>query len=339
MFEDRTYETLLEESLALITSDIDKQEGSLIRTAIAPAIYKLSELYIQLDNFIDLVFGDTAVGEYLDRVVSDYGLERKQATNSIREVTTSGVISLDTRWSINETTYKITSKINDNLYHATCEQSGEIGNLYDGILEPLDFVGEVTATLSGIVTNGTEIESDENLRSRFLDYLQKPSASGNANNYRQWALEVAGVGDAKVFPIWNGNGTVKVLVVDSDKDIDVTLPATVYNHIESVRPIGAIVTVESPAAKTITISATVNLDGTKTLTEVKLSFDNSILNYLKSTIFTTYNLSYAKIGSLLLDTQGVQDYTNLLVNGAMSNVAILDTEIPTMGITTLTEGV
>lgn len=337
MFEDRTYENLLDEALALITDDVDKQEGSVIRTAISPCIYKLAETYILLDNFIDIVTGDTATGEYLDRVVKDYGIVRKSATYSIRKVTTTVPVTIGTRWSLNDTTYKITELMETNVYKAMCEQTGTIGNTYSGALEPIDFVGEVVATLTDIITPGEEIETDDNLRSRFYAQVQAPSTSGNNEHYKKWALEVPGCGNAKVFPLWNGNGTVKILVVDENMAIDSTLPTTVATYIETVRPIGATVTVESPISKTISVTANVVLDGTKLLSDVQGAFTSALSSYLKEIVFDSYSVSYAKVGSLLFATDGVSDYNTMLINGATSNVSLASTEMPIIGTITLTE--
>ncbi len=337
MFEDRTYETLMKEALSIITSDIDKQEGSLIMTALSPCIYKLAETYVQLDALIDLVSGDTATGEYLDRVVSDYGITRKSPTYAYRKVITSGEVEISKRWSLNETTYEIIELLSTNVYKAKCEQLGSIGNIYSGILEPIDFVNGVTATLSEIITSGEDTETDDNLRLRFYNKVRTPGTSGNADHYKQWALEVSGCGDAKVFPLANGHGTVKILVVDENMEIDTNLPATVAQYVETVRPIGATVTVESPGSKAINITANIRLDGSEILANVKEAFTTTVTSYLKETVFDIYSVSYAKIGSILLSTSGVQDYDSLLVNAGTANITIADSEMAMIGTITLSE--
>lgn len=337
MFGDMTYENLMADMLSRVTSDVDKREGSVIYDALAPCAYYLAQTYFNLNNFLDLVSGDTAVGEYLDRVVADYGLTRKVATYAVRKITTTGPVDVGTRWGLNGTTYEVTALLSTNVYSATCEQAGDIGNLYSGTLENIDNVSGVTATLTDIITSGDDEETDDNLRSRFYAQVKAPSTSGNADHYKKWALEVANVGDAKVFPLWDGAGTVKVLVVDSSMTIDATLPATVAAYIETVRPIGAMVTVASPTSKTIGVTANVNLDGSKTLAEVETAFKASLVTYLKDMIFDTYSVSYAKIGSLLLTTAGVEDYNTLLVNSGTANITISDTEMPLAGTVVLTE--
>lgn len=337
MFEDMTYENILDDMLSRVDNDVDKREGSIIYDALAPAAYKLAETYFLLNNFIDLVSGDTAVGEYLDRVVNDYGIIRKKATYAIRKIETTIDVAIGTRWGIRDTSYTIIEKISTNKYKAKCEQLGDIGNIYSGILENIDNVSGVTATLTDILESGAEEENDDNLRSRFYQQLQAPATSGNSDNYRTWALQVEGVGDVKVFPLADGPGTVKILVVDSNMEIDETLEEKVYNYIETVRPIGAQVIVDSPTSKIINISANVNIDGTRLLENIKQSFSNEISKYLKDITFETYTVSYAKIGSILLGIDGVLDYSDLKINNNTTNVTISQTEMAIAGSIDLTE--
>lgn len=337
MFENMTYENILNDMLSRVTSDVDKREGSIIYDALAPCAYQLAQTYFMLNNFIDLVSGDTAVGDYLDRVVADYGITRKPATYAIRKIVTTGIVDIGTRWGLGDTTYIITEKLTDTEYKAQCEQFGEIGNQYTGELENIDNVSNITATLTDIMISGEDEETDDNLRIRFFHKVQKPATSGNIYHYTQWALEVPGVGDAKVFPLWNGPGTVKIIIVDSNMEIDETLENTVYTHIETVRPIGATVTVDSPTGINIDVSADIELDGSKTLAEVQNDFISAFTDYLKETVFETYSVSYARIGSILLSTAGIKDYSNLLVNAGTANINILDIEMPIAGTVTLME--
>lgn len=337
MFSDKTYENILSHMLERVGADVDKREGSVIYDALAPCAYELAQTYYNLNQFLDLVFGDTASGEYLDRVVADYGMSRKAATHAVRKVETNGIVNIGTRWGINDTTYKITEMTATNVYSAICEQEGDLGNLYDGALENIDNLAGVTAVLTDVITSGADEETDDNLRSRFYAKVQAPSTSGNADHYKEWALKVQGTGNAKVLPLWDGAGTVKVLVVDSNMEIDERLPNSVAAFIETVRPIGAAVTVQSPDCVPLTISANIWLDGSRNFNDVQASFRITVTEYLNSLVFNTYSVSHAKVGSLLLDTSGVKDYDSLLVNGGMANITIGETQIPTVGMISLTE--
>lgn len=331
MWENMTFENILNDMLSRVSTDVDKREGSIIYDALAPAAYKLAEAYFMLSMFLDLVSGDTAVGEFLDRVVADYGITRKTATYAIRKIETTGTVDADTRWGLGDTTYIITEKISETEYKARCEQLGSIGNQYSGQLENIDNVAGVTAVLSDIITSGENTETDDNLRARFYNQIRVTSTSGNIYDYKKWALEVPGCGDTKVYPLWDGPGTVKVLVVDENMEIDLDLPNTVYNYIEAVRPIGAAVTVESPLGITIDISAKVILEGGTSLENAIFQFKAMAIQYLKSISFSSYVVSHAKIGSLLLSAPGIADYSELLINETTGNITLNDSEIPICG--------
>lgn len=337
-YEDMTYEELVQAMLDRVTSDVDKREGSIIFDAVAPCAYFLTQQKFQLKNFIDLVLPDTAIGEYLDRAVSAYGVERKAATPAVRKMTTSASVELGTRWGIEELVYQVTDKLDENQYEVTCETAGDIGNQYSGAMLPVsNGISGVTAELTDIVTAGTDEETDEALRERFYTKVRMPATSGNAYHYLQWAMEVAGTGAAKVYPLDDGPGTVTVLVVDADREISSSLPATVAAHIETVRPIGATVTVESPSGLAINISANVVLDGSRELAEVQAEFKEEAEAFLKNTIFSTYRVSYARLSALLLDVPGVEDFDSFLLNTGTANVTVGEKQIPVLGTVTLME--
>lgn len=331
-----TYEELLQSMLDKVPSNVDKREGSIIYDAIAPCAFFLAQQDFQLGNYTDLVLPDTAIGEYLDRTVAAYGMSRKEATAAVRKMSTSGAVEMGTRWAINDVVYTVSDYLAQNLYEAICETAGEIGNQYSGALAPLSNVSGVSAVLGDIITAGTDIETDEALRLRFFAKVRLPATSGNAFHYQQWALSVPGCGAAKVFPLDNGPGTVTVLVVDDKFAVSGTLPSAVAEYIETVRPIGATVTVKSPEKLNISVSANVVLDGSATIEKVKESFQTALKSFLENTIFETYKLSYAKISNLLLDVPGVEDFDSFLLNGAVANVVVGEKQIPVIGTVTLT---
>ena len=137
-------------------------------------------------------------------------------------------MDIGTRWGIEGTTYVIVEKIADTEYKAECEQYGSIGNHYSGQLDNIDNRSGVTAILADIIVSGEDEETDDNLRARFFNQVRSTSTSGNIYDYKKWALEVPGCGGAKVFPLWNGPGTIKVLVVDENMEIDPEICLSLY---------------------------------------------------------------------------------------------------------------
>lgn len=73
MFENQTFEEIMERMLERISDEIDKRENSVIWNALAPAAAELALSYIWLDQVLNLVYADTA----------EAGLERYQASKAI----------------------------------------------------------------------------------------------------------------------------------------------------------------------------------------------------------------------------------------------------------------
>ena len=54
MFEDMTFENILNDMLSRVPNDVDKREGSIIYDALAPCAYHLAQTYFQLRHYMDL---------------------------------------------------------------------------------------------------------------------------------------------------------------------------------------------------------------------------------------------------------------------------------------------
>ncbi len=253
MFEDMTYENILNDMLSRVPSDVDKRPGSVIYDALAPAAYKLAEAYFMLRNYVDLFFADTAVGEFLSRRTAELGIVRWSATKAIRKIVTTGPVDVGTRWGLEDTTYIIIEKISDTEYKAECEQNGTIGNVYSGPLDIIDNISGVTAELTDILIPGKDEETDESLRKRYFESLAGQPYGGNIADYKQKVTALPGVGGVKVEPVWNGGGTVKLIILDSNYNKpSLTLINEVQTAVDPVQnqgkgygiaPIGHVVTV------------------------------------------------------------------------------------------------
>ena len=54
MYENITYESILQRMLDRIPDDMDKSEGAVIYDALAPAAVELQLMYIELDTFSEI---------------------------------------------------------------------------------------------------------------------------------------------------------------------------------------------------------------------------------------------------------------------------------------------
>lgn len=343
-----TKETLQTRMLADISDDYDKSEGSFFFDAIAPVAIELEKSYSSQDSILEHAFVDTATGTYLDRKCAELGIIRKAATKATGKVQITGVIGAAVQKGISVATELVTFETTESavigesgtvLVSVECEESGSIGNVAANAIKffPITIEGLTGVTNPAIFTSGYDTETDKSLRERYYDKVNTPSTSGNAAHYEQWAKSVTGVGGAIVFPTWNGPGTVKVAICNSNKRAaEQQLVTKVAAYIETQRPVGATVTTESVLERTIDIKATVMILGnTTTLEQVRSSFESAINAYFKEVSLNQTYISYAKVGSLLYDTYGVMDYSDLTLNGESRNMVLLDTEIPVIGTVVL----
>lgn len=135
-----------------------KENGSIIYDAISPCASELAQMYLVLKDNIDLVFVDTAVDEYLDRLCNQIGIERKQATQSTRKAQFYDEndrlidVELGERFTLNNLTYEVIEKNNNGEYICRCETAGTIGNKESGTLIPINYIqGLGRAILSDIL--------------------------------------------------------------------------------------------------------------------------------------------------------------------------------------------
>lgn len=339
MYEAMTYETILQRMLEQVPNTLDKREGSVIYDALAPAAAELAQAYIEMDSNLKLAFADTSRDEYLAMRAAEMGVDRIAATYALRKgfFYTADNAPLEvkpgSRFSIETLNYTAIARISAGQYTLQCEVAGEAGNIPFGSMLPVDYIeGLAKAELADILKPGEDEETDASLLARYHFRVRQPITSGNIYHYKQWAREVAGVGDAKIFPLWAGSGTVKVAIADSDLQPAIpALVSTVAQYLETVRPIGATVTVVSATGKTINIAVTVTLAAGVGLQGVYESFTTAVQAYLKEIAFSSTYVSHARIGTLLLAVPGVDDYSGLTLNGVAGNAMLADEEIPVLG--------
>ncbi|MDR7001553.1 baseplate J/gp47 family protein [Neobacillus niacini] len=348
-YEDKTPDVIHASMLENVDPEIDQREGSVTHDLTMPAAIEIANAYIELDAVLTLGFADTTEDNYLDMRAGEHGVTRRQAVVATGSVTLTGpdntVVPSGTRLQTSGTspiffvtTADVTIVGGTATVGAEAEEAGAAGNVAIGeinALAPGDLYGIVSVTNAANFDGGVDTEDDESLLARLKDRVQNPVTSGNAAHYRQWALEVAGVGDAKVYPIWNGGGTVKVVLLDADK----TAPAqsvvdAVSSHIEENRPIGATVTVVGATEVPINISVTLTLDSGKTVDDAKAEITSLLTDYLKTLAFVDSIVRYSKIASLVLDAESVIDYSSLTVNGGTANITIADASVAVAGTVT-----
>lgn len=343
---------ILNRMLENVPSDIDIAEGSFLYDSLSPIAQEFAQSRILLDEVLNSVFAKTAsengYSSELEQRCDEFGIIRKDGTKATTQVTFTGtdniVIPLGT---IVQTTgglqYSTLSEVTTSGGIANINVSAiNIGNQYN---IPSNTITELTVQLTGITgvnnsnptTGGTEIESDTDLYTRLILKVQNPTTSGNVANYIMWALSVEGISQVKVIPTWAGPGTVKVILLDSNKRAPAQgIIDSVISYIEENRPIGAVVTVMGAIEVPININATLTLAVESSLEDAKLLIEMQLAEYFKTLAFNDPIVRYTQIANVILDTANVLDYSNFTVNTGTANIQIASGSVAILGSVVVT---
>lgn len=328
-----------------MTNDIDKREGSFVSNMVSPVGVEFARYYIELDNILSIMFLEDATNEFLDKKVYDFGIYRKMGTSArgiIKVTGTNGTFipkgsevlsqgelvfyTLNDAWIENEEAMIEVEASNVGV------DFNIIANSIDKFAKKIDGVSSVTNEEE--FKEGTDAETDEELRERFFEIIRRPATSGNIYHYEQWAKEIDGINQARVKPLWNGNGTVKVIVSNNNNIVEEDIVRKCQEHINKVRPVGADVTVITPTKLDITVSANIYIEDGFDATQAKIDFETNLREYLKS---CTDTVIYTRIASCLGSVEGIKDYTELKVNGGTSNIKYDDEKLPIVKSINLSE--
>jgi len=209
VFEQMSYEGILQRMLNRVPNTFDKREGSIIFDALAPAAMEMMFMFIELENLLKETFADTASREYLIKRTAERGIAPYPASKASlkAKVTPESLdVKVGSRFSLNELNYTITSKIQDGYYIVECETEGAIGNKYFGSLIPIDYVdGLESIEITELLIPGEDEEDTEALRTRYFGSFNTQAFGGNQSDYKEKVSAMPGVGGVKIHPAWNAD--------------------------------------------------------------------------------------------------------------------------------------
>lgn len=343
---------ILNDMLDSVSDNYDKSDGSFIFNSLMPVAEQLEKTDEEIKLTEDKMYIENLYGQELeDRIYSETGIERRKATHAIGEVTLTGTGRIRTgdlfegdKILFESTETKDISGSGKVAIRAV--EPGARGNV------PAQTITMFPITLSGFTDvineqatyDGFDAESDTDLLERYYTKIRTPATSGNVYHYMLWATEVAGVGRARVIPLWDGDNTVKVVIIDSDRHpASAELVESVQEYIDpnsegkgrGQAPIGAYCTVVSATGKEINVSADINLRTGTSLTQARNRFEAALTDYLANISFESDMVSFAQVGSILLNVEGVVDYTNLTINGGTTHIDIDNEEVAILGVVDL----
>lgn len=357
-YENMTYEYIIHRMIDRITTDypdLDIREGSIVFNAVASAAMEVAIMYTELDNVLNESFVVTASREYILVACEQVGINTDMfaPSSGFFKGLFNVKIDLESRWNLEEYNYMVLEQLDDETdddgntlyaYRMQCETTGSGPNGLTGNLTPIDYTnGDLTvAQLTECLIPGEDETPDEDIVDYYMNFVNDSIVDGNVKQYEEWCDEFPGIGKSKIFPLWNGDNTVKVSILDAENnvasstlidDFQEYLDPNVTGMGDGVAPIGAFVTVSTATPKTINVTCKVKLKEGYTDPS---AINDTITAHFKDISYEKTVVSYMTLGAAILDAESVDFITNLTVNGGTADIPLGDEEIPVLGTTNWT---
>lgn len=345
---------------------IDTTEGGFYWDLTQPLVIEIARLWDFAGSEVPAsIYVASSWGTNLDDHGETINVPRKDSSTATGEVTFNGedgtIVSIGTQVGVAQTdpdqdppSYVTTESgvIAEGVVTLAikAEESGAASNVGAGaasfLLSPVE--GITTVGNAEAITGGADVETDESYRTRLLLELGAAQGAGNVADYKRWALSYPGVGFVRVVPLWEGAGTVLVVVTDDENNpSSSTVVEGLQAELDPVpgeglgkAPVGAIVTVDTPTAVAVTVSAEVelepgfSLDGEGGTAAVRASLEQVLSDYIDR-LPPGEDALLNKTESRFFLVEGVHDISNVELNGVAADVVIADTEVASIGTVTL----
>lgn len=369
--EAQNYDYWLNLMLDNVPNDIDKREGSIIYDAIAPAAIVNAQQSLSLANIIRETYIKTAQGEFLDYRAVEHGTNRYTATNTEVKARFNdddgnpvNVEVGDRFASIAESPifYTVIKANDDGTAEMQAEEAGTSANSYLGQILPVTPNDNLAwAEITEITIPAKDEENDEHLRARLLNSNSWVAYGGNVADYLDMTSKISDVGATQVYPVWNGAGTVKLVILNNDlMPASQTLIKKVKEEIDpednetqgyGLAPIDHQVTVVAPETFKVSIAMNVTTAENASIDTIRTNIKASLEELFKSlrkdwsTIDSVTGRGYkltvyrSKILSRAMTLEGVVNATMPQLNGKDEDLQLVfdntTSQLPVLGEVTV----
>lgn len=289
----------------------------------------------------------------LDTWVEDFGLERVAGTAATGNVTFSrnvttqvGLVPVGTEidtddgsrtftvqrdtanvnyvatsdaYRLNTSVASISVPVKDN---ATGTAGNVSANRLTKLTSPLQYIDSVTNPLP--FTNGTDPESDADLRARFVAYLASLSR-GTLGAIGFAVSSVEGVTSYKIVENLQVNGSTDygffyVVVDDGSGAPSSDLLSAVTSEVELYRALGVRFAVVAPVVQTVNISASITVAQGYVDSDVKLAAETALQEYVAS-LGLGDTLYFTKVPATVYESSpGIVNVSNVVVGGGSADI-------------------
>lgn len=305
---------------------------------------QLESLWAQSDYVNRQCFYKTASGANLDLHAAMRGLSRKAARKSSGSIsfyrqsatTVDTAIPLGTRCMTYagiefETTQAgvIQAGSVSCTVSAAAVEAGASGNVPARSVVYMELAPTgITVCLNGSAfTSGSDAESDEELRARIEESYGSIFPVGNADYYKNVALNIEGVSDVRVVPRSGGRGTVSVYVTDKNGIPAASLVSSVQTAMAARKEICVDVTVSAPTAVSVNVAADISATNIANEATVQDAVITAVRNY-----FTPYNMGKNVLRSELLQLiTSVDGVASCNLTSPAQDISISAGQLPVKG--------
>lgn len=349
-FDTTSPETLKASALAALSGTVETREGSFADLLLSAWAYQAYKNYQLVPAILELAFPTEASGDLIDQRAADFGLSRVAGTKAAVTLRftaragapeiPAGTVAVTADGLRFETTAPAEFSGLTADVPAEAECAGRAYNVDAGSVLYLvkNIAGVASVTNPEAAEGGTDEESDSAFLARYKAYMRRTAASGSPAYYEGLALEVSGVGNVYCEPLWNGAGTARVVLAGPDKEaLSESVVSAAKAHLEEGRMIGCSLTVVSVTELPVNVAATVTLAAGASVDDVATELTLRLSEYLLGLPFGTSNLlRVSKVLSLLLDCEGVDEYSGITLNEGTANLTAGRSQTMVAGAVSLT---
>ena len=372
--KDLSLQEIIDRAMSRIPEEKDRRVGSIIYDTIASVAVSILDMALEYSNIDAATFIETSYGDYLDLRVAEKSITRYQATKAVKKARferngqPATNVPIGTRFAAMDNddglTYSVVGAM-DTLgeYLVECEVAGTVGNLYYGSLMPIDYIDTLSsAEIFADYKEARDVETDDDLRQRYLEVYKRNSFGGNVSQYDEEVKKLDGVGELQVYRTYPSSGHVTLSIVGPgyrkiSSDLIRTLQDTIDPTVNGqqgtglgLAPIFHIVHVTTPTEQAIPIGFSLQVENGYTVSQLKPLIEEKLEEYFSSLrkdwgvldgTSHDYNLTVhtSRIIVAMLGITGVANVSNIKINGIEGDYSLTETGelqvLPILGTVTI----
>lgn len=372
--KDLSLQEIIDRAMSRVPEEKDRRVGSIIYDTIASVAVSILDMALEYSNIDAATFIETSYGDYLDLRVAEKSITRYQATKAVKKARferngqPATNVPIGTRFAAMDNDDGLTYSIIEVMdtsgeYLVECEVAGTVGNLYYGSLMPIDYIDTLSsAEIFADYKEARDVETDDDLRQRYLEVYKRNSFGGNVSQYDEEVKKLDGVGELQVYRAYPNSGHVTLSIVGPgyrkiSSDLIRTLQDTIDPTVNGqqgtglgLAPIFHIVHVTTPTEQAIPIGFSLQVENGYTVSQLKPLIEEKLEEYFSSLrkdwgvldgTSHSYNLTVhtSRIIVALLGITGVANVSNIKINGIEGDYSLTETGelqvLPILGAVTI----